>query len=198
MTLVSAVLKLLLVMDPIGNAIHSVQLLKDVKGSRRRVIILRESLIALGILLACLFGGRYMLDAMGIREPALAIAGGVVMLLIALRMIFMSEKDLFADDLSGEPLVVPIATPLMAGPSAISVVLLLASHDPTRIGEWSIALVIVCTLMAMSMLTGQLLGKALGEKGAAAVQKLLGMILTAVAIQMLITGIENYLASRAG
>jgi len=198
MTLVSAVLKLLLVMDPIGNAIHSVQLLKDVKGSRRRVIILRESLIALGILLAFLFGGRYLLDAVGIREPALAIAGGVVMFLIALRMIFTPKEGLFPHNLSGEPLVVPIATPLMAGPSAISVVLLLASHDPTRIGEWSIALVIVCTVMAMSMLAGQLLGKALGEKGAAAVQKLLGMILTAVAIQMLITGMENYLASRPG
>ena len=94
--------------------------------------------------------------------------------------------------------MVPIATPLLAGPSAISVVLLLASHDPSRIGDWSIALVIVWAVTALAMLAGQPLGRALGEKGAAAVQKLLGMILTAVAVQMLITGVENYLASRAG
>ena len=113
MTLLSAVVKLLLVMDPIGNAVYSVQLLKDVKGSRRRFVILRESLIALGILFVFLVGGRYLLDAVGIRKPALAIAGGVVMFLIALRMIFMPKEGLFPDHLGGEPLVVPIATPML-------------------------------------------------------------------------------------
>jgi small neutral amino acid transporter SnatA (MarC family) len=197
MTILSAVVMLLLVMDPVGNAVNAAVLLKGLPAGRRAVVVLRESLIAIAILFVFLWGGRYLLQVLGIREPILTVAGGVVLFLIAVRLIFTPKDGIFGAGPAGEPLVVPIATPFLAGPSAMAVVLLLASSDPNRLADWSIALGIVWVVIASAMLAGGYLGRALGERGATAVQKLMGMILTAVAIQLLFNGMEAYLRIRA-
>lgn len=197
MSILAAVVKLLLVLDPLGAAVSCVPLLKDVSGRRRVMILLRESLIALGILFAFLLGGRYLLNLLEIREPVLSAAGGVVLFLIALRMIFTPKEGLFGADAIGEPCVVPIATPLLAGPSAVSVVMLLASSDPGRLTEWSLALVIAWAVVVVTLLASDPLTRALGRNGSVAVQKLMGMLLTVIAVQLLATGIDQFLAARA-
>ncbi|MFH1085819.1 MAG: MarC family protein, partial [Chloroflexota bacterium] len=136
---------------------------------------------------------RYLLLALQIREPVLNIAGGVVLFLIVIRMIFTPEKGIFGATVAGEPLVVPIATPLLAGPSAIAVVLLLASNDPGLLGQWCAALGVVLGVTTATLVGGVALFRVLGQRGAVAVQKLMGMILIAVAIQLFIGGIERYL-----
>jgi len=198
MSLVAAVIKLVLVLDPLGNAVACVPLLKDMSGRRRAVILVRESLVALGILFAFLLGGRYLLNLLDIREPVLSVAGGVVLFLVALRMIFTPKEGVFGDETGGEPYVVPIATPLLAGPSAVSVVMLLASSNPTRLGEWSLALVIAWAVVVAALLASDVLVRVLGRNGSVAVQKLMGMILTVVAVQLLATGVEEFLAARPG
>ncbi len=197
LTILSAVVMLLLVMDPVGNAVNAVVLLKAVPPERRARVVLRESLIAIGILFAFLLGGRYLLNVLGIREPVLTVAGGVVLFLIAIRMIFTPKDGIFGAGPEGEPFVVPLATPFLAGPSAMAVVLLLASSNPDRLVDWSIALGIVWGVIVTALLVSGWLLRVLGERGATAVQKLMGMILTAVAIQLLFTGMETYLAQRA-
>ncbi len=196
MTILSAVVMLLLVMDPVGNAVNAVVLLKDVPPARRPLVVLRESLIALGILLAFLYGGRYLLGVLGIREPVLTVAGGVVLFLIAVRLIFTPKDGIFGAGPEGEPFVVPLATPFLAGPSAMAVVLLLASSKPDRLLDWTIALGIVWAVIVTALFVGGWLVRVLGDRGATAVQKLMGMILTAVAIQLLFNGMEAYLKLR--
>jgi len=196
MTILSAVVMLLLVMDPVGNAVNAVVLLKGVAPARRPLVVVRESLIALGILLVFLYGGRHLLGVLSIREPVLSVAGGVVLFLIAIRMIFTPKDGIFGSGPEGEPFVVPLATPFLAGPSAMAVVLLLASSNPDRLLDWTIALGIVWAVIVTSLLVGGWLARVLGERGATAVQKLMGMILTAVAIQLLFSGMEAYLRQR--
>jgi multiple antibiotic resistance protein len=196
MTLLSAVVMLLLVMDPVGNAVNAVVLMREVPPARRPFVVVRESLIALAILLAFLWGGRYLLEVLSIREPILTVAGGVVLFLIAIRMIFTPKDGIFGAGPAGEPFVVPLATPFLAGPSAMAVVLLLASSNPGRLVDWTIALGIVWLVIVVSLLVGGWLGRVLGDRGATAVQKLMGMILTAVAIQLLFSGMETYLKMR--
>lgn len=193
MSILSAVITLLLVMDPIGNAVNSAILLQDVHGRRRAFIAFRETLVALAILFVFLFAGRPLMSALQIREPVLSIAGGVVLFLIALRMIFTPEEGIFGATVEGEPCIVPIATPLLAGPSAMAVVMLLASREPDRLLDWSIALAIVWAVLAVALQLGTLLSRFLGTRGTAAIQKLMGMILTILSIQLLISGVEAYL-----
>ena len=193
MSILSAVITLLLVMDPIGNAVNSAVLLQDVHGRRRAYVAFRESLVALAILFAFLFAGRPIMSALQIREPVLSIAGGVVLFLIALRMIFTPEEGIFGTTVEGEPFIVPIATPLLAGPSAMAVVMLLASREPDRLLDWSIALGIVWAVLAVALQAGSLLSQFLGSRGTAAIQKLMGMILTILSIQLFISGVEAYL-----
>jgi small neutral amino acid transporter SnatA (MarC family) len=196
MTILSAVVMLLLVMDPVGNAVNAVVLLKGVPPARRTAVVVRESLIALGILLAFLWGGRYLLEVLRIREPILTVAGGVVLFLIAIRMIFTPKDGIFGAGPEGEPFVVPLATPFLAGPSAMAVVLLLASSNPDRLWDWTAAIGIVWAVIVTALLVGGWLARVLGDRGATAVQKLMGMILTAVAIQLLFSGMEIYLKMR--
>jgi small neutral amino acid transporter SnatA (MarC family) len=196
MTILSAVVMLLLVMDPVGNAVNAVVLLKGVPPERRSRVMVRESLIALGILLAFLWGGRYLLDVLRIREPILTVAGGVVLFLIAIRMIFTPKDGIFGSAAEGEPFIVPLATPFLAGPSAMAVVLLLASSEQGRLVDWTVAIAIVWAIIVTSLLVGGWLARVLGDRGATAVQKLMGMILTAVAIQLLFNGMETYLKMR--
>src|SRR5262245_40369019 len=132
MTITSAALLLFLVMDPLGNIPFFITALKNVDPARHRVIIVRELLIALAFLIFFLFAGRYFLQMLSISEPALRTAGGVILLLIALRMIFPAADKTLHEDVVGEPFIVPLAIPYVAGPSALATELLLMSQEPER------------------------------------------------------------------
>ena len=192
MTALSAAILLLLVMDPVGNIPTFVSLLVDVEPRRARWIILREMLIALAVLVVVLFTGRYLLDFLQITEPALSISGGIILFLIALKMIFADSQDIFGKAPEGEPFIVPLAVPLIAGPSAMATVLLLMAQHPARWAEWLLALLIAWSITGMILFFASSAKQALGRRAILAIERLAGMLLTTVAVQMSLTGIRQF------
>ena len=194
MSILSAISLLFFVMDPVGNVPLFLVVLKNVDQHRRKKIIIRESLIALGVLVFFLLVGRYFLDIVQISEPALSIAGGIVLFLIAVRMIFAAPEGTTVQEPVGEPLVVPLAMPLVAGPSAIATVLLLQSREPSRVLDWLLALVCAWFLSTLILLFASNLKQFLGDKVLVALERLMGMLLTTIAVQMFLTGISQFSA----
>lgn len=193
MTIASAALLLFLVMDPLGNIPFFLSALKHVEPARQRRVVLRELLIALAVLIGFLFVGRHLLEILHISEPALTSAGGVILFLISLRMIFPSQENSLAEEVVGEPLVVPLAIPYVAGPSALATIILLRSQHPQRWPEWLLALILAWLVSSVILFLASSLRKILGDKGLIAIERLMGMVLITVAIQMLMNGIKVFL-----
>lgn len=189
---VSAVAILLLVMDPIGNIPLFVSLLRPVEPRRRARVVVRECAIAFGVLVVFVLFGRSLLAVFGISDSSLTIAGGVILFLIALRMIFRHADGLFGDTVEGEPFIVPLATPAIAGPTAIATVVLLVSRAPHRLPEWMAAVTVSMLVTLALLLCAERIAKAVGERGLLAFERLMGLILTAIAVEMLLRGIETF------
>jgi MarC family membrane protein len=192
MTTISAALLLFLILDPLGNVPVFLGLLEPLPPKRRRMVLVRELLIALFVLFAFLWGGRIILDAMHLRQESVSIAGGIVLFLIGLKMIFPSPEGMFGEVEGGEPFIVPMAIPLIAGPSGMASVMLLGSEDPARMGDWSLALVIAWAATAVILLSATYLYKALGKPVLVAVERLMGMLLVSISVQMLLDGFGLY------
>lgn len=192
MTLISAVVLLVLVVDPVGNIPVFASLLSRVDERRRTRVVLRECAIASVVLIACIFVGDPALRLLGLSEVALGIAGGVILFLIALRMIFRSPADVFGGLPDGEPLIVPLAVPLIAGPSAIATVILFASSAPQRWAEWCLAVAIAMAATLVALFFARKLVALLGERTLAAFGRLVGLLLTAVSVEMLLRGITAF------
>ena len=188
MSLLSAMLTLFFVMDPLGNIPLCLVLLEDVTPERRRLILLRESVIALGFLIGFLFAGPYVLGYLQISRPALGIAGGLVLFLISLRMIFPVPGGMFGPTPEGEPFIVPIAIPLIAGPSAIATVMLFATRNRAR-WQWVVAIIGAWAVSTLILLTSTFLRRVLRRRGLIAIERLMGMILLTVSVQMLLSEI---------
>ncbi len=192
-SLASATVILLLVMDPLGNIPLFVSLLKKVPPQRRNRVIVRECVIAFALLLFFVFFGRWILVLLGLSDTSLNIAGGVILFLIALRLIFKHPEGVFgADDITAEPFIVPLAIPSIAGPSAIATVILLVSRAPDRIIDWILALLIASVVTLMLLLASGRIARLLGTRGLAAMDRLMGLLLTAIAVEMLLKGIESF------
>ncbi len=194
-TLITTAILLFLVMDPLGNIPFFLSALSHVDPTRRRLVVIRELLIALAVMIFFLFAGQFILEMLHISEPALTVGGGVILFLIALRMIFPSPENSMREDVDGEPFIVPLAIPYVAGPSTLATELLLMSREPTRWIEWLIALVLAWLASSVIIFFSSLLGQALGRKGLIAIERLMGMILTTVAIQMIMTGIVQFVGT---
>lgn len=195
-TFLSALVLLLLVTDPLGGLPLFVSLLKTVPRERRVKVIVRETLIAFLVLLAFMVFGQAFLRVMHLSETSLGIAGGIILFLIALRMVFPKPEGVFGDnDLNGEPFIVPLAVPLLAGPSALATVLLLVSHDPDRIWEWAGALALTMLVCGLTLLFSERISYWLGERLTQAFERLMGLILTAIAVEMLLAGIRTWLST---
>ena len=190
MTVLSAAILLFLVMDPLGNILLFVTALKSVPAARRRRVVTRELLIAYGVLVVFLFTGEHLLHALNISGPALTIAGGIVLFLIALRMVFPSHDNSLAESIKGEPFLVPLAIPYVAGPSTLATLLLLISREPTRWPEWLLALTFAWLVSAVILVLGGRIGDFLGKRGLLALERLMGLLLVAVAVQMSIEGLR--------
>lgn len=195
MNIYSAAVTIFLVMDPLGNIPVFLSLLKQVDPKRRKRIILRENLIAFSILTIFLFCGKTILHSLNISEEALGIAGGIILFLIAIKMLFPSQNRFTADDSLGEPFIVPMAIPLIAGPSAMTTVILFASQAPQQMTHWFMALILASLVSTITLLCAMPLQKLLGPKVIAALERLMGMILTTIAIQMFLTGVGMYFKS---
>jgi small neutral amino acid transporter SnatA (MarC family) len=194
MTVLSAGVMLFLVLDPIGNVPFFLSILKEVPPRRRRWVMVRELLIALGVLVAFLLGGRELLAIMQLRQEAISIGGGIVLFLIAIKMVFPPrDGGIFGPAGEGEPFIVPLAIPGVAGPSAMAALLLLTSTQPGREVEWGIALLVAWLATAAILLTSTWLFKFLGESVLTALERVMGMLLIALSVQLFLGGLETYL-----
>jgi multiple antibiotic resistance protein len=192
-SLVSTALLLFLILDPLGNIPVFLSLLRGMPAHRQRVVLVREMLIALGVLMAFLWGGRYALELMHLRQESVSIAGGIVLFLIGLRMIFPPPEGLMGDLPEGEPFIVPLAIPMVAGPSGMAAVMLMGSQEPDRMGAWSLALMIAWAATAALLFSATYLYKWLGLRVLTAIERLMGMVIVAISVQMLLDGITAYL-----
>ncbi len=193
MTVASAALLLFLILDPLGNIPVFLSVLRSLSPSRRRIILAREMLIALGVLMAFLWGGKYALEVMHLRQESVSIAGGIVLFLIGIRMIFPPPEGLMGELPEGEPFIVPLAIPLVAGPSGMAAVMLMGSNEPDRLAEWSLALIIAWGATAAILFSASLLYKWMGIRALTAIERLMGMLLVAISVQMFLDGIGTYL-----
>jgi small neutral amino acid transporter SnatA (MarC family) len=193
MTIASAALLLFLILDPLGNIPVFLSLLRGMPAHRQRVVLVREMLIALGVLMAFLWGGRYALELMHLRQESVSIAGGIVLFLIGIRMIFPPPEGLMGELPGGEPFIVPMAIPLVAGPSGMAAVMLMGSQEPDRMGAWSLALLIAWAATAAILLSATYLYKILGGRALTAIERLMGMVIVAISVQMFLDGLAAYL-----
>ena len=188
---------LFLIMDPFGNIPFFIAALRNVERARHLRIIVRELLIALAVLTAFLFAGQHILRILQISEPALSASGGTVLLLIAIKMVFPKPKESPSEEVSGEPFIVPMAIPYVAGPSALAAVLLIMNREPDRWPSWLCALFLAWLATGLIICLSSVLARFLGDKVLIAIERLMGMLLVAIAIQMLMTGIAQFMASAA-
>lgn len=195
MTTLSAAILLFLIMDPLGNIPIFLSLLKSVAPKRRRVVLVRELLIALGVLLVFLVGGSHILKLLQLKEESISIAGGIVLFLIGIRMVFPPADGggIFGKPGEGEPFIVPMAIPGVAGPSAMAALLLLTSTEPGRTADWAIALFGAWFATAVILLCSTYLFRWLGESVLTALERVMGMLLIALSVQMFLGGIAAYL-----
>ncbi len=192
---ISAVVLLVLVTDPLGNIPMFIGLLRQVDPARRQRIIVREVLFATLILLFFMLFGRRVLALMHLTDTSMGIAGGVILFLIALKMIFPHPDGGSGYRVHGEPFLVPLAIPFIAGPSAIATVLLLVSREPGRVWEWLGALAVAMAVSAVVLGFAEKIADFLGEQVTMAFERLMGLVLTAMAIEMLLAGIQKFLLS---
>ena len=183
---------LLLVMDPLGNIPPFMSALKKVDAERRRKVLVREILIAYIVLLTFLFAGKYILQLLSLQQETISIAGGIVLFLIALRMVFPQEQPA-RDTLRGEPFIVPLAIPLVAGPSTLASLLLLQQSSPHNALQLFLALTLAWIITAIILLSSTILFRLLKERGLIAIERLMGMLLVMLAVQMFINGVAKFI-----
>lgn len=192
-TILAAATTLVLVMDPLGNVpvIHSI--LASFSPAQRRMILLRELVISLVVLGLFLWAGNSILSVLGLTPSTLHLSGGILLFVIAMKMIFPPRRD--TAELPEDPFIVPLAIPMIAGPSTIAILMLWSSTAPERLVEWNVALLLAWLVTTAILLSSQLFVRLLGDRGLRAVERLMGMILVLLAVQMFLDGVTGYLDS---
>ncbi|MGB0958447.1 MAG: YhgN family NAAT transporter, partial [Litorivicinus sp.] len=191
----SVAITLFLIMDPLGNIPVFLSVLKQVAPERRRLVLFRELLIALAIMVTFLFIGPSLLKTLSLSREAVSIGGALVLMIIAVRMIFPSRGGVMgSDEDDGEPLVVPLAVPMIAGPSVLATLVLVTETDPERNVDWMIALGSAWLAVAVIMMGSQVLYRVLGTRGLKAIERLMGMILVSISVQMFLNGIQSFMS----
>ena len=191
-TFASATILLILITDPFGNIPIFANALRGVAPERRSRVILREVLIAFVLLLSFMFMGDGFLRVMNLSQLSLQIAGGVVLFLIALRMIF-PPPPVAQSAPQSEPFIVPLAIPALAGPSALATVLLLVSQAPERRLEWVAALSVTMVVCAIVLVLAEHIQRILGDRVVVAFERLMGLILVAISVEMLLRGVKAFI-----
>ena len=189
---VSALVLLLLVLDPLGGLPIYITIMRGVAPKRRRWVAMREVGIAFVVLFAFMFFGDAFLRLMRLSERSLEVAGGVILLMVAIRMIFTSGTSAYGVEAGREPLIFPLAVPLLAGPSAMATVLLLASRQPGLLLEWVAALAAAMIISGAVLLAAGRIRRLLGDSVVSAIEKLMGLVLTAIAVEMILAGLKRY------
>uniref|UniRef100_E1T9K4 UPF0056 membrane protein n=1 Tax=Burkholderia sp. (strain CCGE1003) TaxID=640512 RepID=E1T9K4_BURSG len=192
-TFLSATVLLILITDPLGNIPLFISCLRGVSPKRRTAVILREVAIAFAILLLFMVLGDAFLRMMSLTDQSLRIGGGIVLFLIALRMVFPHPDGPFGGDTrGGEPLIVPLAIPALAGPSALATVMLLTSQAPGKMFEWIGALTVTMIVCAVVLMMAERIQAWLGERTMMAFERLMGLVLVAISVEMMLGGIRAF------
>ena len=193
MDVLAGAILLFLVMDPVGNVPIFISLLKDLPASRRRLVVLRELFVALIVLVIFWAIGPWVLNLLHLRQESVSIAGGIVLFLIGIRMIFPSPEGIMGDTPDGEPFIVPLAIPCVAGPSSMATLMLLgASHPQSQLPLLG-ALGLAWTANLIIVLSAVVLMRYLGKRTLTALERLMGMLLVTVSVQMFLEGVGRYL-----
>ena len=193
-SILSAAAMLFFLIDPLGNIPVILAIMKGIEPRRQRIIIARELIIALGILMIFLFAGKPVLTFLQLGEEAVTISGGIILLIIGIRLIFPPDSGVMGEQPDGEPFLVPIAIPMIAGPSVMAMLILMTQSQPGRTIHWLIALLIAWFLSAIILVAAPFLLRILKHRGLAAMERLMGMILLMMAVQMLINGFKDLFA----
>ena len=191
-TFLSAFILLLLVLDPLGSLPVFIPVMRGVAPERRAWVATREVGIAFGVLVVFMLLGQGFLQVMRLSERSLEVAGGVILLMVAIRMIFSHEGGVYGVPAGREPMIFPLAVPLLAGPSAMATVLLLASRQPDRMLSWVVALAGAMAVSAAVLLLCEPIRRLLGDSVVSALEKLMGLVLTAIAVEMILAGLKRY------
>ena len=193
MDILSATILLFLILDPLGNIPIFLSYLE--KSKKRYRVLARELILALIILYIFLFFGRQFLNVLNLSQESVSISGAIILFIIAIRMIFPSSKSYGDEEIEGDPLLVPLAIPLVAGPSILATLILLVSQYPDKLMDLSIALFIAWFISAVILFSATAMQSYLGKRGMIAIERLMGMVLIAVAVQMFLNGIKIFLQS---
>lgn len=189
---ISSVITLALVMDGFGNIPLFIAALKKVAPERRKAVLIRELGIALLIMVAFLFLGKWFLKAFGIHEYSLSIAGGIILFIISVKLVFGGEEEPKNDPKEDEPFVVPLAIPLVAGPAALSMVMITAAQQSNKF--ITLGAVIVASLINSVILMASFpISNLLGKRGLTAIERLTGMILILMSVDMVMGGISTFM-----
>nr|WP_241020514.1 MarC family protein [Burkholderia sp. Ac-20345] len=190
----SATVLLVLITDPLGNIPLFISAMRDVPRERRVKLILREVGIAFVILLFFMLVGDRFLRMMSLTDLSLRLGGGIVLFLIALRMIFPHPDGALGNDprAGGEPFIVPLAIPALAGPSALATVMLLTSQGPGKMLEWVGALTVTMIVCAVTLVLAERIQQWIGERTVAAFERLMGLVLVAISVEMMLGGVRVF------
>ncbi len=193
----SVALSIFIVMNAIGSASIFLFFLKGIPVKRQKQIVFRELLIALFIIILFYFIGNVLLNFLNITENIVQISGGVILFLLSLKMLFPPEKAHHVEVVElqkiKEPLIVPLAIPLIAGPAVLATVMLYSQQQTmfVMLGAISIAWLVSLVILILS----SIISEKLGENGITAVERLMGFIMVLIAMQMFLSGVKDFLKS---
>jgi multiple antibiotic resistance protein len=192
MSLLSITLVLFLIMDPVGNVGSFLSLVKEIDPKKVRWIVIREMLIALVTMIAFNYLGEFIFQLLGISEITVRLASGVILFLIAIKILFPTSDSLRANLPQGEPFIVPIAIPLIAGPSLLATIMLYAHMEPSQ-PLMLTAILIAWFAAIVVLLCSSFLKKYLGNNGLIACERLMGMVLVLLATQRFFEGLQQFI-----
>jgi multiple antibiotic resistance protein len=192
--MIEAALLLFLVVDPFGNLPLVLAVLGDKSPASYRHTIARESLLALLILAAFTLAGEQVLGYLDIEPSSVVVAGGVILFLISLKMIFRSAAEIFDESYRDDPILVPIAIPALAGPSAITAVMILRTQQQIGLVALLPAVVLVMLVSCAILMLGRRISDYLGLRGIRAAEKLMGLLLNLVSVNMILVGVRDFLS----
>jgi multiple antibiotic resistance protein len=192
---IESALLLFLVIDPFGNLPFVLAVIGDLAPSRYRGIIIRETIFAFLILVVFALTGNEVLGYLQIEQASLSVAGGVILFLISLKMIFRSAAEIFEDNYRDDPFLVPIAVPSLAGPSAITAVMILRTQPQVGLESLLAALFFVLLATGATLLFGRRISVYLGQRGIRAMEKFMGLLLNLVAVNMALVGVRHFLSA---
>jgi len=192
--ILSAIVTLILVMDPFGNIPLFITALKKVSPERRNFILMRELAIALFIMIVFLFIGNKFLNLLGIAQYSMSIAGGIILFIISIKLVFnTTDNDTPKNLKDEEPFIVPLAMPLIAGPASLSMLLILSSGPLSKVFYLLIAVIAASLLNAAVLMLSFPISNLLGKRGIIALERLTGMLLVLMSVNMVMHGVANFI-----